>query len=159
MRKAFQLHNEMLRHNLQPSPATYNILLNGLCVNRDLTDADRFFSSLQDQNIRLTKVAYTTLIKAHCVKGDACKADVLFRQMVEKGFEISITDYSAVINRLCKKNLTIKVKVFLHMLLSDGISLDQEICFVMLNAFRRVGDLTSEFELLVKMIKCGLLPA
>ncbi|KAI8022330.1 putative pentatricopeptide repeat-containing protein [Camellia lanceoleosa] len=73
MRKAFQLHNEMLLHNLQPSPITYNVLINGLCIYGDLKDADRLFSSLQDQNIGLTKVAYTTLIKAHCAKGDVCK--------------------------------------------------------------------------------------
>ncbi|KAL6964470.1 hypothetical protein U1Q18_035523 [Sarracenia purpurea var. burkii] len=101
-----------------------------------------------NQNVGLTKVAYTTLIKAHCAKGDVHKVDMLFHQMVQKGFEISVRDYCAVINRLCKKNLTTKVKVFLRMMLSDGISLDQEISSVLLNAFHQVGDLNSKFELL-----------
>ncbi|ONI21380.1 hypothetical protein PRUPE_2G062300 [Prunus persica] len=79
--KAFQLHNEMLVHNLEPTPVTYNVLINGLCVYGDLMDADRLLVSLCDCNINL-KVAYTTLIKAHRAKGDVHRAVGLFHQMV-----------------------------------------------------------------------------
>ncbi|CAL9024558.1 unnamed protein product [Prunus brigantina] len=118
----------MLIHNLEPTPVTYNVLINGLCVYGDLMDADRLLVSLCDCNINLTKVAYTTLIKAHCAKDDVHRAVGLFHQMVEKGFEISIRDYSAVINRLCKRCLITDAKYFFCMMLSDGICPDQELC-------------------------------
>ncbi|ONI21379.1 hypothetical protein PRUPE_2G062200 [Prunus persica] len=125
--KAYQLHNEMLVHNLEPTPVTYNVLISGLCVYGDLMDADRLLVSLCDCNINLTKVAYTTLIKAHCAKGDVHRAVELFHQMVKKGFEISIRDYA------------------------------KELCEVMLNTFRHVGDLNSVAELLAEMFKLGFL--
>ncbi|KAL2460172.1 Tetratricopeptide repeat (TPR)-like superfamily protein [Abeliophyllum distichum] len=148
MKRAFQLHDEMLLHNLQPNHITYNILINGLCVYGDLKDADKLFSSLKDQNVRLSKVAYTTLIKAHCAKGDVRKAMVLFNQMNEMGFETSIRDYSAVINRLCKRDLVDDAKLFLQVMLVDGISLDQQICSVMLHSFDQIDDFSSRFQLL-----------
>ncbi|KAF2282938.1 hypothetical protein GH714_043255 [Hevea brasiliensis] len=156
MIKAFQLFDEMLMHNLEPTSATCNILINGLCVYGDLKDADSLLVSLQDQKINLNKFAYTTMIKAHCAKGDPNRAAIYFRQMVEKGFEVSIRDYSAVISRLCKRCLMTEAKYFFCLMLSYGVSPDEEICEVMLNAFHRGGHLSSVFELLAEMIKFGL---
>jgi pentatricopeptide repeat protein len=42
-------------------------------------------------------------------------------------------------------------------MLSDGVSPDQEIFEMMLNAFHRAGHVHSVFELLAVMIKFGLL--
>ncbi|KAK9934904.1 hypothetical protein M0R45_022033 [Rubus argutus] len=127
--KAFQLHNEMLMHNLKPTPVTYNVLINGLCVYGDLNDADRLLISVDDCNINLSK-----------------------------DLKSPLRDYSAVINRLCKRTLTTEAKYFFSMMLSDGISPDQELCKVMLNAFRRGGDSSSVFQLLAEMIKSGFPP-
>ncbi|KAJ4835994.1 hypothetical protein Tsubulata_031920 [Turnera subulata] len=147
---------EML-HNIEPLPDTYNILTNGLCVYGDLKDADNLLVSLLEQNVNLTKVAYTTIIKAHCARGDFGRAVIFFRQMVGKGYEVSIRDYSAVINRLCKRCLIMEAKYFFCMMLSDGVSPDQPICEVMLNAFHRGGQSNSVLELLPAIIKMGLM--
>ncbi|KAJ7953964.1 Pentatricopeptide repeat-containing protein [Quillaja saponaria] len=155
--KAFQLFNEMLMNNLEPTPATYNVLIDGICVYGNLEDADGLMVSLEQQNVHLTKVAYTTIIKAHCAKGDVHRAVVLLHKMVEKGFQISFRDYSAVINRLCKRCFISEAKYFFCMMLSDGISPDKEICEVMINAFRKSGNLGSVSELVAEMIKTGLL--
>ncbi|KAJ4845660.1 hypothetical protein Tsubulata_050855 [Turnera subulata] len=130
-------------HNIEPLPDTYNILINGLCVYGDLKDADNLLVSLLEQNVNLTKVAYTTIIKAHCARGDFGRAVIFFRQMVGKGYEVSIRDYSAVINRLWKRCLIMEAKYFFCMMLSDGVSPDQPICEVMLNAFHRGGQSNS----------------
>ncbi|CAK7326426.1 unnamed protein product [Dovyalis caffra] len=155
MRKAFELLDDMLLHNLEPSPVTYNLLIDGLCRYGDVKGADHVLVSLQERNINLTKVAYTTIIKAHCVKGDAHRAVDVFHQMVEKGFEVSINDYSAVVNRFCKRCLTSEAKYFFSIMLSYGVSPDQEIFEMMLNALHRAGHVHSVFELLAVMIKFG----
>ncbi|XP_060215011.1 putative pentatricopeptide repeat-containing protein At1g13630 isoform X1 [Lycium barbarum] len=154
MKGAFRLHKEMAVHKLQPSRVTYNILLNGLCTHGELKNAEELFSTLQD--VGLMKCDYTILIKAYCAKGSVDKAVVLFQKMIEKGFEISIRDYSAVINRLCKRNLLAGVKIFLRMMLFHGISVDSQICFVMLKSFNHIRDRNSVFQLSSLMMKCGL---
>lgn len=154
MKGAFQLYKQMEKHKLQPNRVTYNILLNGLCTHGELKDAEELFSTLQD--VGLMKCDYTILIKAHCAKGSVYKAVILFQKMIEKGFEISIRDYSAVINRLCKRNLLAGVEIFLRMMLFHGISVDSQICFVMLNSFHHIRDRNYVFQLASLMIKCGL---
>ncbi|OMO72220.1 hypothetical protein COLO4_27779 [Corchorus olitorius] len=156
IKRALKLVNDMLLNNLEPTPVTYNILINCLCVYGKLKDADKLLSSLQEKNVSLTKVAYTTIIKAHCVKGDVHRAFMIFCLMVEKGFEISVRDYSAVINRLCKRCLISEARYFYRMMLSYGISPDQEICEVLLNAYHQSCDYILIYELLASMIKLGL---
>ncbi|KAM7484469.1 hypothetical protein LguiA_000478 [Lonicera macranthoides] len=126
----FELLREMESRAIGPTHVTYTVVIKGLCKQRKLQESVQLLGVMSSK-------AYGTLIKAHCVKGDVHRAMVLFCKMVEKGFEISIRDYSAVINRLCKRRLTNEAKQFVHMMLSNDISLDQQICSVMLNSFHR----------------------
>lgn len=152
---ALHLHDEMLKH-LRPTPVTYNLLVNALCVSHNLCAAEALVGDLLEKGVRLRKFAFTALIKAHCVVGSPQKAALLFEGMTRAGFEASVEDYTAAIHRLCKRRRLRDAKVFLNMMLRAGVHPDQMLSDLVLEAFDREDDHRSMLVWQGKIITSGL---
>ncbi|CAA6666892.1 unnamed protein product [Spirodela intermedia] len=152
---ALHLHDEMLKH-VRPTPVTYNLLVNALCVSHNLCAAETLVGDLLEKGVRLRKFAFTALIKAQCVVGSPQKAVLLFQNMIQAGFDASVEDYTAVIHRLCKRRRLKDAKVFLNMMLRAGVHPDQMLFDVVHEAFSRGDDRRSMLAWQGKILMSGL---
>ncbi|KAK9934906.1 hypothetical protein M0R45_022033 [Rubus argutus] len=118
----------------------YNIMMDGYVNLGNINGMLELLREMKEKAVHPTHVTGTVVIKGLCQQGKLQEAVQVIEEI------------------LCKRTLTTEAKYFFSMMLSDGISPDQELCKVMLNAFRRGGDSSSVFQLLAEMIKSGFPP-
>jgi pentatricopeptide repeat protein len=124
-----------------PTPVTYNLLINVLCLKGKVIQAEMLLDSLREKGIELRKFAYTTLIKAQCAKGMPYEAISLIHKLIDDGFGASIEDFSAAINRLCKWDFPKEAIMFIPIMLSVGVFPDTEVYRRLVRALRKSNEL------------------
>ncbi|KAL7146022.1 hypothetical protein ABFS83_06G013400 [Erythranthe nasuta] len=145
----------ILKKNISPCHATFNILINGLCKNGCIGNALMFFRDLKQQGYDLDIVTYNILISS------LCKAR-MWKSMMSLLEELSVSDhepnaitYTAVM-KACfrRKHFREGLEIFLEMK-SKGYAYDLFSYCTVVGALLKSGRSQDTYSLIAHMIKIG----
>ncbi|KAL9234275.1 hypothetical protein vseg_009163 [Gypsophila vaccaria] len=95
---------------------TWNIILNGWCVLRNLHETKRFWNELTRSECKPDKYSYGTYINSLCKSGKVSSAVKLFRAMLANGCAPDTVICNSVIDGLCfKKRVPVALQIFSEM--------------------------------------------
>ncbi|KAL0316484.1 UNVERIFIED_CONTAM: Pentatricopeptide repeat-containing protein, mitochondrial [Sesamum radiatum] len=103
-----KLKNVMEKNGIQPNDATYNTLINALCKEGKLHEANKLFREMKSMDVAPTTVTYNTLINGYSESGNSEMGIRLFDEMSVSGVKADILTYNGVIMGLCKEGKTKK---------------------------------------------------
>ena len=69
LNRAFALLNSMKNSRVSPNVFVYNVVLNGLCKEKRMRDAEKLFDEMLKRKLVLSLVKYNTLIDGYCKVG------------------------------------------------------------------------------------------
>ncbi|KHN25949.1 Putative pentatricopeptide repeat-containing protein [Glycine soja] len=130
LNEAFKLESEMQQAGVNLNIVTYTALLDGLCEDGRMREAEELFGALQnkiedsmaviremmDFGLIANSYIYTTLMDAYFKVGKTTEAVNLLQEMQDLGIKITVVTYGALIDGLCKKGLAQQaVSYFDHM--------------------------------------------
>ncbi|XP_027332677.1 pentatricopeptide repeat-containing protein At5g46100-like [Abrus precatorius] len=110
--KALDLFSEMISKNIYADEITYNTLLHGLCLLREVKEAVALFNEMVSKSIKTSLVkkgicpsvyTYATLVDGLCRR--LKKAQEIFKDLLIKGCSLDVTVYNAMINGLGKQGM------------------------------------------------------
>ncbi|KAK9742630.1 hypothetical protein RND81_03G186800 [Saponaria officinalis] len=108
----FHAKKEEFRYDIK----TWNIILNGWCVLRNLHETKRFWNELVHSDCKPDKYSYGTYINSLCKSGKVSSAVKLFRSMWENGCTPDTVICNSVIDGLCfKKRVPEALEIFREM--------------------------------------------
>ncbi|CAA6666435.1 unnamed protein product [Spirodela intermedia] len=95
--RALEILNEMVSSGLEPTIATYNILLNGFFLGGQVKQAGGL-------RCRPDVVSYTIMVHGLGLAGQITRARKVFGEMTGQGCLPSVATYNALIQVICKKD-------------------------------------------------------
>lgn len=108
----FHSKKEEFRYDIK----TWNIILNGWCVLRNLHETKKFWNELISSRCQPDKYSYGTYINSLCKSGKVSSAVKLFRSMQKYGCTPDIIICNSVIDGLCfKKRVAEALEIFSKM--------------------------------------------
>ena len=102
--RAYKLITD-LAGEVKPDIITYNILLNALCMDREVNAAYNFFEFLQKKGYPSPDtVIYGTIIKGLFMVDREDEAFKVFQRMQKTGSEPTLSVYRTLMTCLCRKS-------------------------------------------------------
>ncbi|KAJ6382659.1 hypothetical protein OIU77_031151 [Salix suchowensis] len=101
--EGFRLKMVMEEFRVFPDVFTYySALIDGLCKECRLDDANLFFSEMCDRGLVPNGVTFITLINGQCKSGRVDLASEIYQQMVTKALKADLVLYNTLVNGFCK---------------------------------------------------------
>ncbi|KAJ6739393.1 PENTATRICOPEPTIDE REPEAT-CONTAINING PROTEIN-RELATED, partial [Salix koriyanagi] len=101
--EGFRLKMVMEEFRVFPDVFTYySALIDGLCKECRLDDANLFFSEMCDRGWVPNGVTFITLINGQCKSGRVDLALEIYQQMVTKALKADLVLYNTLVNGFCK---------------------------------------------------------
>ncbi|KAL5783194.1 hypothetical protein ACOSP7_008223 [Xanthoceras sorbifolium] len=135
----------IMNNDLSPSPATFNIMINGLCKNNYADYALTLFWYLRSCGFVPQLITYNTLINGLCKAGRVQAAKRILKELGE-----------SVIAALVKEGRTKEATDYMEQMMRSGIQLDIVSYNTLINLYCREGNLEAVSKLLCDMEKRGL---
>ncbi|KAL0413921.1 UNVERIFIED_CONTAM: hypothetical protein Sradi_1593800 [Sesamum radiatum] len=110
----------MQAQELIPDLLTYNTLLNGLCINKQIAEAFSFLHIMEEKGVNPDIITYGILIDGLCKDGKLEIARNLFNGLCSKGLQPDVHIYTTIIGSLCEEGLTEEAKCLLKEMETSG---------------------------------------
>ncbi|TYH04960.1 hypothetical protein ES288_A08G047000v1 [Gossypium darwinii] len=95
---------EILDYGFPPNVYSFNILMNKLCREGLIKDAQMVFDEIASRGLHASVVSFNTLINGYCKSGNLDEGFRLRSAMEEAGIRPDVFTYSVLINGLCKES-------------------------------------------------------
>ncbi|KAL0414038.1 UNVERIFIED_CONTAM: putative pentatricopeptide repeat-containing protein, mitochondrial [Sesamum radiatum] len=153
------LFNEMLDNKIFPDLWTFNILVDAICKEGMVEEAENVLEIMVQRNVCPDIVTYNVLMDGYCLRGQMdtgvtpniiaysividglCKggkldiARDLFNQLPSKGLQPNVTIHNIIIGSLCREGLAEDAKVLLSEMEKSGCAPDSVTYRVMIQGF------------------------
>nr|AYM00500.1 pentatricopeptide repeat protein [Salvia miltiorrhiza] len=152
------VYDDMIDKDVSPNVFTYNILIRGLCANKNIDRGLDFFEKMEKRGCLPNVVTYNTLIDAYCKSGNINEAYALLELMWEKNLEPNVITYNVIINGLCREGRMRETsKVFMEM--KDQGLVPNEVTYnTLINGYCKEGNFHQALVLHAEMVRNGLSP-
>ncbi|KAK1552628.1 hypothetical protein Q3G72_020546 [Acer saccharum] len=103
-----------------PNVITYNALMNGLCKERRIDEAYKFFAEMKEKGILPNKYTYTILISENCNRGNWQEALRLYKELLDREIQPDYCTHSALFKKL-DKDYKVHAVQYLESLILDTL--------------------------------------
>ncbi|KAJ7956291.1 Pentatricopeptide repeat-containing protein [Quillaja saponaria] len=154
--KALEVLKEMVERGLNPSLATYNLMLKGYFRAGQINEAWEFFLQMKKRKCDIDVVTYTTLVL--CKKDSVENALLAFEEMLMKGYVPNSTTYNVIIRGLCHAGDMERGMEFFEKMEADECEPNVQTYNVMIRYFCDSGEIEKGLSLFEKMGNGTCLP-
>ncbi|CAA0826453.1 Pentatricopeptide repeat-containing protein [Striga hermonthica] len=155
---AGNVYQGMIDHGVSPNVFTYNILIRGLCANKEIGKGLCFFNEMEKKGCLPNVVTYNTLIDAYCKTGNMDEAYALLKLMWKKKLEPNVITYNVIINGLCREGRMKETTNIFEEMKRKGLVPDEITYNTLINGYCREGNLHQALFLHAHMVRNGLSP-
>ncbi|XVE96694.1 hypothetical protein REPUB_Repub02eG0244800 [Reevesia pubescens] len=134
---------EFLVWRICPNVATFDILINVLCVEGKLKKAGYLLRKMEDSGYAPTVVTYNILLNWFCKKGKYKLAFELIDHMGSKGIEADVCTYNMLIDNLCRNDRSAKAYLLLKRMRKRRISPNEITYNTLISGFVKEGKICS----------------
>lgn len=133
-------------------------LLKSFCMKGLMSEADRVFDSMVQQNCKPSEAAYNVLIHGHCKGGNTTRAYGLYKEMLTSGFFPHTVTVIALVKALSKGEMSEELSGVIESILRSCKIADGELAKALVQVNHREGNMDAVLDALSEMAKDGLLP-
>ncbi|KAK6119647.1 hypothetical protein DH2020_046613 [Rehmannia glutinosa] len=144
--------------NCEPNVLTYNVLINGLCLNGDVDEARKMMSRMRLGGLRDNIATHTSLLKGYCIAGRSEEAIKHFKEMVNLGMSLDGKSYAVIVNEYCKLGRPDEAVVILREMRERGINPSLASFNAVLRSFIKLQEFDKAYHILKQMPKWGCYP-
>ncbi|KAL0318231.1 UNVERIFIED_CONTAM: hypothetical protein Scaly_2852700 [Sesamum calycinum] len=98
-----KLFKDMQAEQVIPNLVTYNTLLHGLCMNKQIAEAFSFLHIMEEKGVNRDITTYNILIHGLCKDGKVEIARDVFNSLPCKGLQPDVQLYNIIIGSLCQE--------------------------------------------------------
>ena len=111
--KIFDIYREMLKNNINPTSATYGIMIKAYGMKGDIKSALEIYYKMKNENSEISDITYGFLINACITNNNLPKAFELYEDLKNESFEMSTILYTTLIKAYTKqKDLGKVIEIF-----------------------------------------------
>ncbi|KAK8956077.1 Pentatricopeptide repeat-containing protein [Platanthera guangdongensis] len=153
---ALDLLKEMVESGVNPTLATYNILLKGFFRSGQVNEAWQFFLQMKKRGRKMGSdclpdvVSYTTVVHGLGLAGQIENARKVFDEMISQGCLPSVATYNAFIQVLCKKDSIQNALMVFEEMLRRGYTPNVTTYNVLIRGLCHGGEMERAMELMQK---------
>ncbi|KAK4424183.1 Pentatricopeptide repeat-containing protein [Sesamum alatum] len=155
---ARSVYFEMIDNGISPNVFTYNILIRGLCANKEMDKGLGFLEEMEKKGCLPNVVTYNTLIDAYCKMGNMNEAYALLKLMWEKDLEPNVITYNVIINGLCREGRMKETNKAFKEMKAKGLVPDEITYNTLVNGYCKEGNFHQALVLHAEMVRNGLSP-
>ncbi|CAG8584605.1 42059_t:CDS:1 [Gigaspora margarita] len=155
IKKIADLYDEVIRNDIEPNVATFNILMEMWIKEGDINKVSGLYQQMLDKGIRPNSVTFSIVIPAQVISGKTDQALELLQKMIS--MEESLEHKSRIFYKLfqnLKGDLAL-TKNFLQGIVDHKINIDHKIYNDLINAYVKKPDLNGAFEIYNAFINQG----
>ncbi|KAL0377018.1 UNVERIFIED_CONTAM: hypothetical protein Scaly_0819400 [Sesamum calycinum] len=108
-----KLFKDMQAEQVIPNLVTYNTLLHGLCMNKQIAEAFSFLHIMEEKGVNRDITTYNILIHGLCKDGKVEIARDVFNSLPCKGLQPDVQLYNIIIGSLCQEGHVEEAKCLL----------------------------------------------
>ncbi|CAG8492432.1 14787_t:CDS:1 [Cetraspora pellucida] len=154
-KKVVDLYDEVIRNDIEPNIATFNILMEMWIKEGDTNKISGLYRQMLDKGIQPNSVTFSIVIPAQIISGKTNQALELLRKMIS--IEESIEHKSRIFYKLFQnfKGDLALTKIFLQGIVDHKINIDHKIYNDLINAYAKKPDINGAFEIYNALINQG----
>ncbi|KAI9165855.1 hypothetical protein LWI28_021837 [Acer negundo] len=144
--------------DMNPNLITYTILIDNVCNAKNLREAMRLVSVLNESGFKPDCFVYNTIMKGYCTLSKGSEVIGVYKKMKEEGVEPDLVTYNTLIFGLSKSGRVSEAKKFLKVMVEAGHFPDAITYTSLMNGMCREGEVESALALLEEMEAKGCSP-
>ncbi|KAH6767120.1 Tetratricopeptide repeat superfamily protein [Perilla frutescens var. hirtella] len=152
------VYDDMVDKDVSPNVFTYNILIRGLCANKEMDKGLDFFEQMERRGCLPNVVTYNTLIDAYFKTGKINEAYALLELMWKKNLEPNVITYNIIINGLCREGRMKETSKVLTEMKDQGLAPNEVTYNTLVNGYCQEGNFHQALVLHLEMVRNGLSP-
>ncbi|XP_015932691.1 pentatricopeptide repeat-containing protein At2g17670 [Arachis duranensis] len=142
----------------KPDLVTYTILIDNVCNTKNLREALRLVSVLNEEGFKPDCFLYNTIMKGYCMLSRGSEAIEVYNKMKDDGVEPDLVTYNTLIFGLSKCGRVVEAKKLLRVMAEKGFFPDEVTYTSLMNGMCRKGDALGALALLGEMEDKGCCP-
>ncbi|WZZ11195.1 hypothetical protein YC2023_097116 [Brassica napus] len=155
LKEAEELYNEMITRGIDPDTITYNSLIDGLCIENRLDEANQMVDVVMvskgcDPDI----VTFNILINGYCKAKLVDEGMRVFREISLRGLVADTVTYNTLVQGFCEAGKLDVAKELFQEMVSQGARPDIVTYRILLDGLCDNGELQEALDILEKMQKC-----
>ncbi|EPS66849.1 hypothetical protein M569_07924, partial [Genlisea aurea] len=150
--------HEMMENGISPNVYTYNVLIRGLCANKEMNQGLSLFEQMEKRGVLPNVVTFNTVIDAYCKSRNIDQAYGLLKQMWERNLEPNVITYNVIINGLCKEGRIKETDDVLVDMKAKGLAPNEITYNTLVDGYCKEGNFHQALALHAEMVKNGLSP-
>ncbi|KFK42902.1 hypothetical protein AALP_AA1G053300 [Arabis alpina] len=157
MAKAQEILKEMLGKGLQPTVVTFNVLMNGFCLNGMLEDGEKLLNWMLAKGIAPNATTYNSLVKQYCIRDNLKAATAIYKDMCAR--EVGRPDgktYENLIRGHCKARNMKEAWFLFREMKEKGFSVSTSTYSVLIKGFFKRKKFAEAREVFDQMRREGL---
>ncbi|KAK9105286.1 hypothetical protein Scep_022130 [Stephania cephalantha] len=160
----YKLLKKMPSCNCKPGYVVYNILIGGICGNKDppspesLELAEKVYGEMHNAGFMLNKINVSHFARCLCGAGKFHEAYRVVHEMMRKGFIPDTSTYTKVIEYLCQASQMEKAFLLFQEMKESGTIPDVYTYTALIDSFVKVDLIQPARNLFDEMISSGCLP-
>ncbi|XP_031276027.1 pentatricopeptide repeat-containing protein At2g17670 [Pistacia vera] len=144
--------------DVKPNLYTYTILIDNVCNTKNLREATRLVSVLNESGFKADCFVYNTIMKGYCMLSKGSEVIGVYKKMNEEGVEPDLVTYNTLIFGLSKSGRVVEAKKYLKIMVEAGHFPDAVTYTSLMNGMCRKGDALDALALLEEMETRGCSP-
>ncbi|CAN6483435.1 unnamed protein product [Victoria cruziana] len=154
--EAMQMFRGMGDRKCSPDTLSYNNLINQLCKNGLITEAEGFYNEmLGKESVKLDELTYVLLVDACFGAKRVEDAIGYFTKMVDAGLRPNVTAYNKLFTWLFKESKIDDVKKFFEQMVEKELKPSEETYDIMLKGLNGAGNLDEMLKIAARMLEDG----
>merc|ERR1719375_1747016 len=106
MERVWNVWNDMIQSNVEPSITTYNALIDACARNAGMDRIDQLLADMKKRGLKPNLITYSTVLKGHCLRGDIRAAfDVLNEMRAQTNFKPDEIMYNTLLDGCAQASL------------------------------------------------------
>ncbi|KAL9269020.1 Pentatricopeptide repeat-containing protein [Drosera capensis] len=143
------------RRRIGVSVFAYNVLINGFCKEKRMSEARSLFDEMVDRKLVPSQVTYNTLIDGYCKVGDLEKAFAMRERMKSENVAPSALTFNSLLHGLCKARRMDEMDSVLEEMKSHRFAPDAFTYSTLLDGHARCGNVEAMLSLFEEVMGKG----